>query len=277
MLNGLRGTLTWVRAHPGYEGSRTLVREAVWAARSRLGKSTIVPFGQGRFYCPAEPRGMARLAYIFRDRYEPELPELHRWVAPGEITVDVGAHYGSYTIALAAIVGDAGRVVAVEPATHALSVLRRNLQLNGLTNVEVVPVGLGDSDGRAVLHMHSDLSRASLNQFEEGDTGSEQVRLARLDDLIPADQRVAFVKIDIEGYELPALRGANRILSKDRPVVLFELQPAAAIRGGLPAFGVWDLLAEHGYRFERLSRSGERMSVADPSTPGAPNVTALPT
>lgn len=139
-------------------------------------------------------------------------------------------------------------MIAVEPGAHALQVLQKNIRLNGCDNVEVLPVGAGEGEASGQLHLHGDLSRASFSQFEEevdGGAGEETVRIARLDDLVPIGRPVSFVKIDIEGYELLALRGAVRIL-RDRPVVLFECLPAAAVRAGLPRDGVWDLLSGVG-------------------------------
>jgi hypothetical protein len=123
--------------------------------------------------------------------------------------------------------------------------------------------------------MHHDQSRASLNQFEGGDSGRELVQVARLDDIY-RDQPVTFIKIDIEGYELPALIGATRILSQDRPVIQFELQPGAATRGGLREFGVWDYLESLGYKFQRLMFDGTYVVVVDPVDIIGPNFFALP-
>jgi FkbM family methyltransferase len=218
---------------------------------------------------------MSKMAYTLHEHYEPELARLRDWIQPGGTVIDIGAHYGAYTVCMSALVGPEGRVLAVEPADHALSVLRRNIEINDADNVTVLATALGDTPATALLHMHGDLSRASLNQFEEGDTGAQSVTVARLDDLVPKGP-VAFIKIDIEGYELPALRGATRVLSEDRPVVQFELQPGASTRGGLPAFGVWDLLQSHGYRFQQLMLNGTYAPVLSPSDSSTPNLIALP-
>ena len=216
------------------------------------------------------------MAYTLRDYCEPELPYLSRWVKPNAFVIDIGAHYGSYTVPLATLVRPGGRVFAIEPSGHARDVLRHNIDLNGLSNVTVLDVALGDAPSDAVLHMHPDLSRASLNQFADGDAGTEKVRVVRLDDAISPDLRVDFIKIDIEGFELPALQGAVRILAKHRPVVLFELQPEAAIRGGFPAYGVWDLLHAHNYHFSQFHEDGSEVPIIDPSASSSPNMLAYP-
>jgi FkbM family methyltransferase len=268
-----------VREHPGVaeNPTRFFARLAAWRALTAVGLDATVAFPSypAQFWCPPEWRGMSKMAYTLREHYEPELARLRDWIMPCGTVIDIGAHYGAYTIAMSALVGPEGRVFAIEPANHALSVLRRNIEINGAHNVTVLATALGDSSETAVLHMHGDPSRASLNQFENGDTGCQSVAVARLDDLVQGGP-VGFIKIDIEGYELPALSGASRILSEDRPVVQFELQPGAATRGGLPAFGVWDLLQSHGYRFRRLMLNGTYAPVLDPNDSEGPNLIALP-
>jgi FkbM family methyltransferase len=191
---------------------RFIGRLAAWRVLSAAGVGATVPFARyhARFYCPPRWRGISKMAYTLRDQCEPELLLLDQWVADGDLVVDVGAHYGSYTVPLAQLVGPTGVVVAVEPSTHALPVLRRNLQLNRLTNVEVVEAGAGETPGRAILHLHADPSRASLHDFDEGGASSEAIPLVRVDDIVPASRSVSFLKIDVEGYELPAPMGRPR-------------------------------------------------------------------
>jgi FkbM family methyltransferase len=256
-------------AHP----IRFTGRLAKWRIMSALGRSAVVPFTRFgvSFYCPPEWHGNSKMAFLLRDGYERELPHLARWIQPTGVAVDVGAHYGVYTVALASI---AEHVHAVEPSTHALAVLQRNVELNRLGNVTIHPCALGATEGHAPLFTHEDRSRASLNQFSTEQTHGESVPVRRLDDLIVG--RVDLIKIDIEGYELPALEGATRILADQRPRVLFEFLPDAARRGGYDPHGVWDLLARLGYRFEQLTPDGVQESISDPEASTSLNVLALP-
>ena len=279
LVEKVRNGMRLATKYQGTNPMRFAGRLAAWRIRTVVGQGATVAFPRYRavFWCPPEWRGMSKMAYILRDECELELNQLRRWVTAGDLVVDVGAHYGSYTIALSRIVGDAGQVVAIEPSAKALAALRRNTETNRLSNVLVVEAGLGEEPTAAVLNLHDDPSRASLNRFADGaGTGQEQIRLVRLDDTLPAERRVAFIKIDVEGYELPALRGAAETLERDRPTVLFELLPSAATRGGLPAYGAWDFLADLGYRFERVDpRTGQLRPVLSPDQAAGPNVIAV--
>lgn len=246
---------------------RFVARLAAWRLLTIAGRSATVksPRYGVTFWCPPEWRGSAKLTYALRDEYEPELAHLARWVKPGDLVVDVGAHYGAYSLPLARLVGDEGLVLAVEPSSHARGVLARNLEINDFHNVQVLPLALGEQAATGVLRVHADRSRASLALAAEDAVGTEDVQVARLDDVVPAGRSVAFMKVDVEGHELLALRGATAVLERDRPVVIFEQLSTLAVKAGLPARGAWDLLAERGYRMHAVTGDGELLPVMEPT------------
>lgn len=261
----------WTLRHPAFRERpfTSLARLAVWRARTGLGIGATVPVERSEmaFWCPPEWRGNAKLMYVWGNSYERELAQLHRWVGPGDLAVDVGAHYGCYTLPLARIVAEEGEVVAVEPARHARQVLARNLRINNAHNVRVLPVAAGHKAARATLHLHTDRSRASLRDtpFAE-EAGTDSVEVVRLDDVLSPDRPVSFIKFDVEGYEVRALEGSATILTRDRPVVVFEYAPSATIAAGLPAQGAWDLLRSYGYQMHRVTDRGDLLPLDDPTT-----------
>ncbi|MFJ9869871.1 FkbM family methyltransferase [Streptomyces sp. NPDC101165] len=263
----LLGKALWALRHPApHTSAATMItRLAVWRARTALhmGATVSLPGPRMAFWCPPEWRGNAKIAYVWRDDYEIEVSQLHRWVRPGDVVMDVGAHYGSYTLPLAGLVGPQGLVLAMDPFGHARSVLQRNLEINDLHNVQILPVAAGAQAGHATLHMHDDRSRASLHASCGNRPETEQAVMVRLDDVVPPGRRIALIKMDIEGYEAQALQGAEQILERDRPVVIFELvwrKPGAAA----PDRTAWDLLAACGYRMHRFTDQGELRRVEGP-------------
>jgi len=90
---------------------------------------------------------------------------------PGEIPfagktfVDAGANFGIYTMVASKLVGQSGRVIAFEPTAESFEVLRRNIALNGLTNVLAVQGALSDKAGTAWLHYGTDPVRNSLGKI----------------------------------------------------------------------------------------------------------------
>jgi FkbM family methyltransferase len=254
------------RSHPA-AGRSTFPRYAAWQVRSALNLSAVVPLDQYglQFYCPADRRGTAKLVYIFRERCESELPVLSRFAGPGDSVIDIGAHFGIYTVALASLVGPAGSVLAIEAASRAFSMLGRNVALNDLKNVEAVQAAAADQEGTVSFFVSDDPARSSL----VASGGSrEEVRALRIDSLsIP--RPVRFMKIDVEGAEPIALRGAADILHTDRPIIQFESTPSAGPAYGCAPDALWRMLTrECGYRVF----AGENLTPVSELPPGIRNL-----
>lgn len=274
-----REQVAFLVKHPAYQRDPAgcLARLLIWRALTLGSRSATVAFPTYgvRFFCPSEWRGMAKLAFVFREFCELELPHISSLVPKAGIAIDVGAHYGDYTLALATAVGPAGRVLAVEPQQHACAILQRNVALNRFQHVSVLPIALGDSNTSARLGLHADPSRSSLGLDTDA---AETVTVERLDDRLAREavSRVDFMKLDIEGAELFALRGAEQTLRTYRPTLLIEIQPVAAERLGVPGDGSWRFLEGLDYRFWRMTTTGTLTPVAEPPATGADNFVAIP-
>jgi len=167
---------------------------------------------------------------------------LRGWIQPGHVVCDVGANVGTYTVPLARLVGATGRVIAFEPNRPTRACLRQNIRQNRLSNVSVVRAAVGDSAGYARLIATEDnLGEAHLALPGDASVEGERVAVTTLDTEVARLRlgRVDFLKIDVEGFELAALRGAERILAANpRLVVQTEIVPAHAARYG---FGIAEL------------------------------------
>ncbi len=244
----------FVRRHPA-ASRMTFLRFTAWQFRSLLNRPAVVPLEQFglRFYCPADRRGAAKLIYTFRERFDAELPVLPKFVHPGDSVIDIGANFGIYTVALAGLVGPAGRVLAVEASSRAFGVLQHNVTLNGLKNVDLIQAAASDQEGQVTFFIADDLSRSSLAAGSGArESGiKEEVRAVRLDSL-SVPRPVRFIKIDVEGAEPLALRGAEGILRADRPIIQFESTPGVAAAFGCEPDALWRLLVtECGYEIFR--------------------------
>lgn len=173
-----------------------------------------------------DPRG--RLSFV--PSYDaPVAAYLRAHVAPGSEVWNVGANVGVYTLQLAAMVGDAGRVVAFEPNPLASAILRENVRLNHLcARVEIVDLAVGEHQGNVDLFTSGadGMARAGLPNPLLRNTTSVRVAVTTLDALAAARSRMpSWVVMDIEGWEIAALRGARSLLRHSSLIV--ELHPTA--------------------------------------------------
>lgn len=183
----------------------------------------------------------AATARALYPRFEPELACLADMlpVPPGcscGTVVDVGGWYGPWTHRLAT---RARRVVTLEPVPH----LARTLAASAPANVRVVRAAASDRPGTAPLWQppHDERGErgvSSLVRRADLHTATgHPVTCVTLDELALDD--VDFIKIDVDGAELPVLRGAGTLLARDRPALFIELetriQPIAPVVGHLRA------------------------------------------
>jgi FkbM family methyltransferase len=136
-------------------------------------------------------------------------------VRPGTIFYDVGAHVGFYSLLASALVGS-GKVFAFEPLPRNLGYLRQHLALNRIANVDVLPVAVSDRTSTAAFRVE----KTSFMGCLSGD-GGIVVPTATLDSLVESGTILPpnYIKMDIEGSELLALQGAQKIFQRYRPVL----------------------------------------------------------
>lgn len=170
--------------------------------------------------------------------YEPEmLHDMASRLSAGDVVVDVGANVGNHTIYLAAVAGC--RVEAFEPDTSLADAIVRSARLNRLTKqVTVHPVALGAVAGAGTLVTPD---RTNIGG-QHVDVGTGDIPVHTLDEAgVP--RPVAALKLDVEGMELDVLRGAEALVTEDRPLLYVECSSEAA-------FGdVASWLDERGYAY----------------------------
>lgn len=131
---------------------------------------------------------------------------------------DLGAHVGFYSLLGSVLVGERGCVVAFEPNPRNLYFLKEHIRLNNVKNVIVYEAAVTDVSGPARFAIPTSLS----GHLSEGAQDTVAVSAVKLDDLyaegkVPAPQ---MIKMDVEGAEVAALRGATKLLTECRPAIL---------------------------------------------------------
>ncbi|MCS6979439.1 MAG: FkbM family methyltransferase [Flavobacteriales bacterium] len=151
---------------------------------------------------------------------------MRQFLLPGENFVDVGANIGFISISAAQVLGE-GTIWAFEPNPEAREILEKNIALNKIRNIQVLPYALGSSEGQgeifinAIAHNRGGATLLDIEKRKDGKTYSVEIK--RLDKLLPENFSLAMMKIDVEGFEMEVLKGAEIWLrKKDAPALIVE-------------------------------------------------------
>jgi len=187
--------------------------------------------------------------------YAPELVSLlPRLVHRGDVIIDVGANIGYVSAVALSAVGREGAVHAFEPVPRYYERLVRLSELNPEYRVFAHRLAVSDHEGIGTMSV-SNVDNIGWNTMVPGFMPPEEIgaleiaSTIRLDDYLEANKLApALIKIDVEGFELPVLRGLDgHIRAGHRPLIICELAPAAYQRVGNTVDDLVDWLGDSGY------------------------------
>jgi len=154
-----------------------------------------------------------------------ELAMFSKFIKPGMVAVDIGAHIGAITVPLARMVGPKGKVMAFEPQRYIYYHLCANVVLNNLMHVKCNNVAVGETNKKIEMpelpYLDFDDNYGNIKVYgNNGDNKRYLVQQIRLDGL--KFDRLDFIKIDVERMELEVLAGAKDTIKKHKPVISIE-------------------------------------------------------
>lgn len=139
----------------------------------------------------------------------------------------IGANVGCFSLIASLCVGDSGKVYAFEPVPKVYSRLNENIKLNRLKNIAVIPKAIYEENTLLRFHLASqeNLGMSSIREHDNMSGAAIEVQAISLDSFIDSNniEKVDFIKIDIEGAELHALKGMVQTIRKHQPVLLVEI------------------------------------------------------
>jgi FkbM family methyltransferase len=190
----------------------------------------------------------------YADRAEREL--LRKILSQGAVVADVGANIGIYSKFLSHCVGPTGLVHSFEPSPDNfrwLSAASRHL-----SNVRLTQAAVGERSGQTTLYISDKLNVDHRTYSVEKDSRrSVSTEMVALDDYFKPGQRVDLIKMDIQGYELHALRGAQRVLQENTDIyLLFEFWPAGLEQAGVSWEGLIAMLQGLNMNLTQVRTSG---------------------
>ena len=199
-----------------------------------------------------------RLVYrafkIYTDRSERQL--LRRILFAGAVVVDAGANIGIYSEFLSRCVGPTGVVHSFEPSPDNFK--RLAAATHRFPNVRLAQAAVGDHSGKSQLYLSGKLNVDHRAYMADGDARRTMpIEMVALDDYFKPGERVDVIKMDIQGYELHALRGANRVLD-DNPGIklLVEFWPYGLKQAGASWVDLIAVLEQKGMVIRQVSSDG---------------------
>ncbi len=222
---------------------------ANWVKKIFLIKRKTFPINDNQFFL--DPVSNFGIRLLRDGHYEQDLTEsITRTLKQGDTFIDLGGNEGYFSILGSKLVGSQGEVICIEPQQRLWEVITKNLQLNGCFNVRLVPFVVSDKRDEVEL-----ILTPSINTGSSGMVGNKRNSLWKkqatssiiLDDLLN-EKQIKLIKIDIEGFEFMALKGAVKMLDARKvDNIIVEFHPYQLSQLGQSEEEINKFLNDHGY------------------------------
>jgi FkbM family methyltransferase len=222
----------------------------------------------------ASPHDYVSHRIFFYSEYDEQMSNfiIHQ-LREGQVAWDVGTERGWFSLLMATLVGNNGRVDSFEAFPPTAEKLRQNIALNSATCIRPNQVAVSDVRGMMWFVPPQAVSNTSISSRDHNggvgyltntqELGAIQVPTITLDEYASETQLEAlhFIKMDIEGAEVSALSGASQVISRFRPVLAVEYSTLTAARAGSSVANLDDLLEDYGYDRYVFSRGFKRLDL----------------
>ncbi len=212
---------------------------------------------------------------VFFGFFDSPRDKLFALARPGFVVMDIGCNIGATLLPLAAATNPGGKTYGFEPDPENFAACAANIELNGLTGIELVPLALGDRRGTAALRKVASRNPAANRLVNETRPGDIMVRTVTLDEFVAERglHRLDLIKIDVEGYELNVCRGAAATLRRFKPTLFVEVLDQHLRSQGASAEELLEFLRGLGYRLTEAV-SGRSVNPGTPRDPRSLDVIA---
>jgi FkbM family methyltransferase len=182
-----------------------------------------------KLYLDTSDRGLSRTLFLFGKREIDHYKMLQEILEPGMKILDIGANIGYYAVMESKVIGASGKITAIEPMLPNIEMLKRNIELNSVSNIDVIHGAVSASTGTGQMYMST---HSNLHTFHRDGSAADYLESTTVD--VPtmtlrdaaehAGNDAELIRMDVEGHEVEIL-GQLADLVKDNvitPRVIFE-------------------------------------------------------
>ena len=214
---------------------------------------------------PILDKGLERELFMYGTYEEGTLRIMNHILKDGGTFIDIGANIGLMSLHAAKILNGNGKVLSFEPLSSTYDIFLQNIKLNNFGNIEAVNIAIGSTNGTVDIFDSIAINRGSSSLIKPNHTeSSHRISIKRLDEYLEErrmNSNINCIKIDIEGWELEALKGADTILSgPNAPICIIECSTLHPTYGG-DTQDIYTFLRNiNSYRIFRLAKGKGRPS-----------------
>lgn len=181
-----------------------------------------------KMYLDATDMGLCRSLILFGTREVDHKILLEKITKPGMTVLDIGANIGYYALMELKLIGDKGKLIAVEPSPKNIEIFKNNLDLNGISSVRIVEGAISDKEEKKDFHL---AEQGNLNTFHATGTGKQhltgeviEVNSYTIPQIMKDEGSLDLIRMDVEGHEVEVLNGMlDEVKSgKLKPMIIFE-------------------------------------------------------
>ena len=219
------GVLLWEALWQVLQPLLRVYEAVVWRWNRARGRMCFDVHGHALTVLPMD-HGISRELSVYQTHEPLATRLLLETLKPGMNVVDIGGNLGYYTLLEARIVGETGRVIAIEPVAANFKQLSKNVEANGYRNILLHNLAIAAKNGTAPMYLSKKSNWHSLHP-SPAETEEIMVHASTLDALLAKYDlpSVDLIRMDLDGYEVAVIHGMTETLAKYSPKLLVELHP----------------------------------------------------
>jgi len=190
-------------------------------------KTVVVDINGSKMWLNLADKGICHELLLYRKREPISTDYLMNFgiLKEGDVVLDIGANIGYYALIESRLVGNSGKVYAIEPVSRNFKTLKRNIKLNACKNVEIFRLAVGDKDGKSRIYVSDKSNLSAMERISGGDlVGVEDVDVVTVDSFLKDKPIPNLIRMDVEGYEYYIIKGMTKTLMENEKI-LMELHP----------------------------------------------------